>query len=178
MECTRPIPIEVTKSARVTKTNTLHQFDTQNIVGVQSPVGKIPIVFYVRESCNSGRRGILYFGDRDSVCWMYPESEHAEWCRQPYDLMFDHMEPWETENERGYRRKWGILELWRYVWNHYYNGQIIYRPEKKIQGCGFRNDGYPSASTVETVEPKHRTKTEQVKKTKRRSKGCNCGKGV
>lgn len=175
MECTQPIPIETTKSARVTKTNTLHQFDVQDIVGLPSPVGKIPIVFYLKETCNSGRRGILYFGDRDTVCWMYPESEHAEWCKQPYDLTYDHLDEWHTDIERGYRRNWGILELWAYVWNKYYNGHVMYRPEKKIQGCGFRNDGYPSTSTVETITPKTRTKTIQT--IKKRSRSCNCGKG-
>lgn len=174
------VPIEATKSARVTKTNTLHQFDTADIIGLPSPVGKLPIVFYTRESCNSGRRGIVYFNDRDTVCWMYPESEHAEWCKKPYDLIYDALEPWSNEIERGWRRNHGIFEIWVNIWNHYYNGQIMYRPEKRIQGCGRRDGGYPSQSEVITVEEKtrNRTRTEQIKPNKRRSKGCNCGKGV
>lgn len=177
-ECnTQPIPVEVTKSANVTKTNTLHQFDDQSIVGIESPVGIIPIVFYLKETCNSGWRGILYLGDRDTVCWMYPEEEHAEWCKQPYDIMYDALEPWDNGVERGLHRNHGILELWVEVWNKYYNGHIMYRPEKKIQGCGGEDGGYPSTSTIETVEekPTRRPVINEIKKTKRRS--CGCGKG-
>ena len=74
-----PIPVEVSKSVNVTKTNTLHQFDTAGIVGVPSPVGKVPIMFYVKEAEGRGRRGILYYDDYDSVCFMFPEVEHSEW---------------------------------------------------------------------------------------------------
>lgn len=172
----KTIPIETTKSARVTKTNTLHQFDTTSVIGIDSPVGRIPIVFYTRESCNAGRRGLIFAGDRDTVCFMYPESEHAEWCRQPYDLIYDALEPWNNGVERGWHRNYGILELWTNVFNHYYNGHVMYRPEKIIQGCGYREDGYPSTSTVITVEEKNKKKI-IVKPIKRR-KHCNCGKGV
>ena len=152
-----PIPVEVTKTANVDKTNTLHQFDTAGIVGVQSPVGKVPIVFYVKEAEGRGRRGILYYDDYDTICWMYPESEHAEWCQQPYAMKYDALEPWDNGVESGLARNWGILDLWVSVYRKWYNGQVMYRPRLKIQGCGRRDGGYPGKSVVEVVEEKRQS---------------------
>lgn len=170
-----PIPVEVSKSVNVTKTNTLHQFDTASIVGIPSPVGKVPIVFYVRETATTGRRGIIYFDDLDSVCWMYPESEHAEWCEQPYDLKYDKVEAFDNGKGSGFRRNHGIFELWVNVLRRWYNGQIMYRPHLKIQGCGRDSDGYPTKTTVETLEEKRKTRRVKLKKTKRTSCGCQKG---
>lgn len=127
--------LKASPSINVTKTNTLHQFDVADIIGVKSPVGKVPIVFYVKDTCNSGRKGIIYFGDRDSVCYMYPETAHAEWCKQPYDLKYDELEPWDNGTEHGWRRKYGVLNLWVTVCRKWYNGHVMYRPKLKIQGC-------------------------------------------
>lgn len=175
----RPIVAEVTKTANVTKTNTLHQFDTAGIIGVDSPVGKVPIVFYVKEGCGRGRRGIIYYDDYDSVCWMYPESEHAEWCKQPYDIKYDKLEQWDNGVERGYHRNWGILELWVSVCRKWYNGQVMYRPHLKIQGCGRRDGGYPVNDTSDdyqsTLPKKQKRDTAPVKNKINRSCGCRKG---
>lgn len=138
-----PIQVQVAKSAEVTKTNTLHQFDTVGIIGLPSPVGKLPIVFYVRDTATTGHRGIIYYDDRDTVCWMFPESKHAEWCKQPYDIKYDKVEPFDNGVESGFKRNHGILQLWVSVLRKWYNGQVIYRPHLKIQGCGVTHDGYP-----------------------------------
>lgn len=175
-----PIPVEVTKSVVVDKTNTLHQFDAAGIIGIPSPVGKVPLVFYIKEAEGRGRRGIIYYDDYDSICYMYPESEHAGWCEQPYDLKYDKLEAWDNGTERGWRRNHGIFEIWVSVWREWYNGQIMYRPKLKIQGCGHEDDGYPMKSTVVTVEekrPVHHVK--QVNKRKiNRGGGCGCRKGA
>lgn len=172
-----PIPIQVAKSANVTKTNTLHQFDTAGIIGIPSPVGKLPIVFYIKESSVGGRRGIIYYDDYDSVCWMYPESEHADWCCQPYDIKYDAVEPFDNGVESGLRRNHGIFELWVSVWRKWYNGQIMYRPHLKIQGCGRDTDGYPSRSTAVILEEKPKLRTNRPIKTKQINRSCGCRKG-
>ena len=174
-----PIPVEVTKSLNVDKTNTLHQFDTAGIVGLPSPVGKVPILFYVKEAEGRGRRGVLYYDDYDSVCFMYPESEHAAWCSQPYDMKYDALVPFNNGVERGVRRNYGIFELWVNVWRKWYNGQVMYRPRLKIQGCGHDYDGYPMRSKVVTVEEKRPT-TRRVKQVikKKVSHSCGCQKGA
>lgn len=172
-----PIPIQVAKSVEVIKTNTLHQFDTAEVVGLPSPVGKIPFVFYVKEGIGRGRKGVLYYGDRDTVCWMYPESEHAEWCRQPYDIKYDAVESFDNGIESGFKRNHGVFELWVSVLRKWYNGQVIYRPKKKIQGCGRNDDGYPIQPTTETLKEKVRTRTVQTpKKNQTINRSCNCRK--
>ena len=171
------IPLEVTKSMEVDKTNTLHQFDTAGIVGVPSPVGKVPIVFYVKEGNGRGRRGIVYYDDYDSVCFMYPETEHAEWCEQPYDMKYDKLEEWETETEKGWHRNHGIFELWVSVWRHWYNGQIMYRPRLKIQNCGHESDGYPGKSTPVVVEEKRISRYVAKPTKKKINHSCGCRKG-
>ena len=180
-ECdnSRPnVRLEVTKSMNVDKTNTLHQFDTAGIVGVQSPVGKIPIVFYVKETCNSGKRGILYYDDYDSVCYMFPEHEHAEWCKQPYDMKYDELIPWNNGVERGLRREHGIFELWVNTYRKWYNGQVMFRPKLKLQGCGGGFDGYPITDTEEVLDNVAEKKTQvfPAKKTKV-NHSCGCRKG-
>lgn len=171
------IPIQVAKSAEVTKTNTLHQFDTAGIIGLPSPVGKVPIVFYVKEGIGRGRRGIIYYDDYDTVCWMYPESEHAEWCEQPYDIKYDAVVPFDDGTSSGYRRHHGIFELWVSVFRKWYNGQIMYRPHLKIQGCGRDDDGYPTRPTVDVLEEKTRTTVIRPNKTRTINRNCGCRKG-
>lgn len=174
-----PIPIETAKSVDVEKTNTLHQFDTVGIVGVPSPVGKVPIMFYVKEAEGRGRRGVLYYDDYDSVCWMYPEVEHAEWCAQPYDMKYDALEPFDNGVERGLHRNHGIFELWANVYREWYNGQIMYRPHKKIQPCGHDFDGYPGKSTIEVVEEKVKKPSSYTAPAKRKiNHSCGCRKGA
>ena len=173
-----PIPIQVAKSANVTKTNTLHQFDTSGIIGIPSPVGKVPIVFYIKEGEGHGRRGIIYYDDYDTVCWMYPESEHSEWCCQPYDIKYDKVEEFDNGVESGFKRNHGIFELWVSVCRRWYNGHIMYRPHLKIQGCGRDDDGYPTRSTVEPLEEKVRTRVERPRKTKQINRNCGCRKGL
>ena len=172
-----PIFLGAENSLVVDRTNTLHQFDTAGIVGVPSPVGKVPIVFYVKESERGGRRGILYYDDYDSVCFMYPEDEHSEWCVQPYDMKYDALVPFDNGVERGLEREHGILELWVTAFRKWYNGEIMYRPRLKIQGCGRREGGYPTKSEAIVLkeEPKRRVNT-RIKK--QRSHSCNCGKGA
>lgn len=175
-----PIPLQVDKTAKVLKTNTLHQFDFAQIVGVPSPVGKVPILFYVKEAEGRGRRGIVYQSDYlDTVCWLWPESEHAEWCKQPYDMKYDKLVPFDNGVERGLRRNHGIFELWVSVWRKWYNGQIMYKPYKKLKNCSHDFEGYPGKSTVEVVEE---TKTErrvvQAPRKKKVNHGCGCRKGV
>lgn len=172
-----PIAATPTKSLEVDRINTLHQFDTAGIVGLQSPVGKLPIVFYVKESECSGRRGILYYDDYDSICFMFPESQHAEWCQQPYDLMYDGIEEYDNGVERGIERKHGIFELMVSVWRKWYNGQIIYRPRYKIQGCGRRTGGYPvQTERVEETKVSRVSKTSREVKKTNISRGCGCKK--
>lgn len=174
-----PIPLETDKTLNVDKTNTLHQFDTVNIVGVESPVGKVPIVFYVKEGNGRGRRGIIYDDDYDSVCFMYPETEHAEWCSQPYDLKYDGYDKFDNGVERGIRRNHGIFELWADVYREWYNGQVMYRPRLKIQGCSNDNsDGYPAKSVVNVVEEKKEVRRIQPTPVKKKRTGCGCGKGA
>lgn len=179
-ESYEPIPIQVAKSLNVDRINSLHQFDTAGIIGVPSPVGKIPIVFYVKETPTSGRRGIIYYDDYDSVCFMYPEDEHSEWCRQPYDIKYDKVEPFDNGVESGYRRNFGILELWVSTLRKWYNGEIIYRPKLKLQGCGRREGGYPTKSkTIVVEETKTRNTTPPViKHTKNNLSSCGCKKGA
>lgn len=172
-----PIPVEVTKSAVVDRTNTLHQFDTAGIIGVPSPVGKVPIVFYVKEGEGHGRRGIIYYDDYDTVCFFYPESEHAEWCEHPYDIKYDKVEPFDNGVESGFRRNHGIFELWVSVLRRWYNGQIMYRPRLKIQGCGHDDDGYPTRSSAVILSEKTKTRTERPRKTKQINRSCGCRKG-
>lgn len=171
------IPLQTTKSMNVNKTNTLHQFDTAGIIGLPSPVGKIPLVFYVKEYCGGGRRGIIYYDDYDSVCFMYPETEHAEWCRQPYDMKYDAIEEWENEIEKGWHRNYGIFRLWVSVLRKWYNGHVSYRPSLKIQGCGGRDGGYPTKSRATVVQEKPVKKKVYTNKKKHTSSGCGCGKG-
>lgn len=174
-----PISVEVSKSLNVDKTNTLHQFDTAGIVGVPSPVGKVPIVFYMKESAYSGRRGIIYYDDYDSINFMYPESEHAGWMSQPYAIKYDKLEEWDNGEEKGWHRNWGILDLWASVWRRWYNGQVMYRPRLKIQSCGHDFDGYPGKSSpvvVEEKKPSRKIITKPIKKKVNHS--CNCRKGA
>ena len=168
-----PVTAEVTKSVNVEKTNTLHQFDTAGVIGLQSPVGKVPIVFYIKDTCTSAHKGIIYYDDYDTVCWMFPEDAHAEWCRQPYDMKYDAVRPFDNGVESGYRRNHGIFQLWVSVLRKWYNGQIMYRPKLKIQGCGRRDGGYPQ-TTVEEEPAKVYTKY-QAPQTKNISH-CKCGK--
>lgn len=173
----KPIPAETIKSANVDKTNTLHQFDTVGVVGVQLPVGKIPIVFYLKETPTTSRRGLLYYDDRDTVCWMYPEDKHAEWCKQPYRMKYDGLEHWDNGVESGLKRNHGFFDLWVSVLRKWYNGHVMYRPRLKIQGCGLRAGGYPTESHTITVEEKPKP----IKLPKPRKQtikhGCNCRKG-
>lgn len=176
----RTIPLQVAKSVNVRRINTLHQFDDIGIVGLQSPVGKVPIVFYVKDSCTGGRRGILYYDDLDTVNFMYPEDEHAEWCSTPYDLKYDAVEDYDNGVERGKKRNHGIFELWVDVYRKWYNGRIAYKPNLRIQGCGGSDGGYPRV-TKETKEEQHvsnATKTQkmQVTKVKKTTPSCGCGK--
>lgn len=173
----KPIPIEVTKSANVDKTNTLHQFDTVGVVGVQLPVGKVPIVFYIKETPTTSRRGLLYYDDRDTVCWMYPEDKHAEWCKQPYRMKYDGLEHWDNGVESGLKRNHGFFDLWVSVLRKWYNGHVMYRPRLKIQGCGLRAGGYPTESNTVTVEEK--PKPAKLPKPRKQiiKHGCNCRKG-
>ena len=172
-----PIPLQTTKSLNVDKTNTLHQFDTAGIIGLPSPVGKIPLVFYIKEYCGGGRRGIIYYDDYDSVCFMYPEHEHAEWCKQPYDMKYDKIEEWSNEIERGWWRNYGIFRIYVSVLRKWYNGEVSYRPRLKIQGCGGRDGGYPRVNTI--PEKTVATKVRKIYKPnkKKHTSGCGCGKG-
>lgn len=171
------IMLQPTKSMNVTKTNTLHQFDASGIIGVPSPVGKVPIVFYMKEGEGHGRRGIVYYDDYDSVCFMYPENEHAGWCVQPYDMKYDAVVPFDNGVESGMRRNHGIFELWVSVFRRWYNGQVMYRPTHKIQMCGGDDDGYPTRSTEETLKEKTRTKAERrPNKNRTINHHCNCRK--
>lgn len=169
-----PVALEVTKSAIVDKTNTLHQFDTAGIIGIPSPVGKVPIVFYLKEGEGRGRRGIIYYDDYDSVAYMYPESEHAGWCEQPYDMKYDKLEEWQTDTEKGWHRNWGIFQLWVSIWRHWYNGQVMYRPKLKIQPCNHDFDGYPGKSTPVAVEEKRYNRYQPAPVKKKLNHGCNC----
>ena len=173
-----PIRVEVSKSLNVDKTNTLHQFDTVGIVGVPSPVGKVPIMFYVKEGAERGRRGVLYYDDYDSVCFMYPETEHAGWCKQPYALKYDKLEEWDNGVEHGWHRNHGIFDLWVSVWRKWYNGQVMYRPRLKIQGCGHDYDGYPMRSNIEVVEEKRPTRRVKAVIKKKTNHSCGCQKGA
>lgn len=166
--------IQVTKSINVDKTNTLHQFDPVGIIGVQSPVGKIPIIFYIKEGPERGRQGIIYYDDYDTVCFHFPENEHAEWCEQPYDIKYDAVETYDNGVESGYRRNHGIFELWVEVFRKWYNGQIMYRPKKKIKGCGGECGGYPAKAEEETalVKPKTVKTTAPAKQNINHSCGC------
>lgn len=168
-----PITVEVSKSLNVDRTNTLHQFDTVGIVGLQSPVGKVPIVFYVKDTCTSAHKGILYYDDLDTVCWMFPEDYHAEWCRQPYMMKYDAIETYNTPVDTRFKRNYGFFDLWVSVWRKWYNGEIMYRPRLKIQGCGRRDGGYPQ--TVKQEEPTKVFSPYQAPQTKNISH-CKCGK--
>lgn len=172
-----PITLEVDKSINVDKTNTLHQFDSAGIVGIESPVGKVPIMFYVKEGRCKGRRGIIYYDDYDSICFTFPESEHAEWCEQPYDMKYDKVETYENEEEKWFHRNHGIFELWVSVWRKWYNGQVLYRPRKKIQGC-VSKEGYPTKSKEVVV--KEKTKREKkvapTRPARKVTRSCGCGK--
>lgn len=171
----KPITLEVAKTLNVNKTNTLHQFDSAGIVGVQSPVGKVPIVFYVKETSRSGRRGILYYDDYDSVCFMFPEYEHADWCSQPYDMKYDKVETYHNDIETWFHRNHGIFELWASVWRQWYNGQVLYRPTKKIQNCVSR-EGYPTKNTpVETVKEKRKS-VAPIRPARKVNHSCGCNK--
>lgn len=166
--------IRTAKSINVNKTNTLHQFDTVGIVGLQSPVGKVPIVFYVKEAEGRGRRGIVYYDDYDTVCFMFPENKHEEWCKRPYNMKYDNVEPFDNGVESGYRRNHGIFQLWVSVLRKWYNGQVMYRPTKKIKGSVDNN--YPSITKTEevtTVNPKVVKKTPQVTNI---NHSCGCRK--
>lgn len=171
------IPLQVTKTMRVNKTNTLHQFDPADIIGIQTPVGKVPIVFYVKETSKGGRRGIVFGGDYDSVCFMFPENEHEDWCRQPYDMRYDAVEDFDNGVESGKRRNHGILELWVSVLRKWYNGQVLFRPELKLQGCGRDSDGYPTTSEAITVEEKTRSRI-KTKTSRGVNHSCGCRKGA
>lgn len=173
----KPIRIETAKSVNVTKTNTLHQFDTADIIGLPSPVGKVPIIFYVRDNAYDSHKGIIYGEDKDSVCYMYPEVEHAEWCKQPYDIPFDAIEPWDNGVERGLRRKFGILELWASVWRKWHNGEVMYRPSLKIQGCSNTDEGYPYKTEQKPSTTQRPSVLPVTKKAKTTRPGCGCGKG-
>lgn len=159
---------QVAKSINVNKTNTLHQFDSASIVGVQSPVGKVPIVFYLKESQKGGRRGIIYYDDQDTVCWMYPEEEHAEWCEQPYDMKYDAVRAFDNGVESGMRRNHGIFELWVSVLRKWYNGRVLFRPTKKIQGCGNMDEGYPTLEETIDID---------FEKEDKNNTSCGCKKG-
>ena len=163
---------EVTKSINVTKTNTLHQFDTVGIVGLESPVGKVPIIFYVRESCDRGRRGIVYYDDYDSVCFTFPEVEHADWMEQPYAMKYDAVETHSNDRETWFHRNHGILDLWVSVWREWYNGQIMYRPKLKITGSIDNNYPAPTAHTSTTTRIEKILKTEQKQNKINHSCGC------
>lgn len=171
-----PIAAQVTKSLVVDRTNTLHQFDTTDIIGLPSPVGKVPIVFYIRESEQGGRRGIIFGEDYDSVCFMYPEQEHEDWCSQPYDIKYDKIEEYDDGEEKGHYRNFGILDLWVSVCRKWYNGEVMYRPKLKIQGCGRRTGGYPAAaSTAEVITEQKQNKVVAAKKTNI-NHSCGCRK--
>ena len=152
MSCTRydncdlscpPIQAVPDKSICMTKTNTLHQFDTQEVIGVPSPVGKLPILFYVRTSCDSGFKGFIYYGHKDTVCFRHPEDAHSQWCGDTYDLDYDAVEPFDNGVERGARRNFGVLRLKNSYLRRWHNGRVMYRPCKIIQGCSDPCDSYP-----------------------------------
>lgn len=170
------IKAEVNKSLEVNKTNTLHQFDASGIIGLESPVGKIPIVFYMKETCKTGRRGIIYYDDYDTLCFMFPEDEHSEWCKQPYAMKYDKAVHFDNGVESGYRRNYGIFELWVEVLRKWYNGRVLFRPTKKIKGCGGCEEGYPVESEeVETVEPKKVNIVKHSKTSESKSINRSCG---
>ena len=168
-----PYSLNPSPSLNVVKTNTLHQFDSAKIIGIQSPVGKIPIVFYVRHSCNSASKGIVYFGDRDSVCYMFPEDAHAEWCCQPYDMKYDGMESYDNGIESGMKRNHGIFELWVSVLRKWYNGRVLFRPTVQLRGCPAQYH-YPQTKK-ETTQPVRVSHTTQPTQHKSRT-GCGCNK--
>lgn len=177
MKCEyEPIPLQPTLSIRATKTNTLHQFDPVGVVGLPTPVGKVPFLFYVKDTCDSAHKGILYYDDRDTVCYFFPEDIHAEWCKQPVDMKFDTLEKWEGENEWGYKRKHGILELWIENYRKWYNGRVLFQPKLRVQGCGNHLGGYPTSTEVEILEEKPKTKIKPVR-IKKTTLGCGCRKG-
>lgn len=170
-----PLAAPTAKSLNVTKTNTLHQFDDVGIVGVQSPVGKIPIIFYLKENSRGGRRGLLYYDDYDSVCFMYPEEEHSEWCEQPYDMKYDKVEYFDNGVESGYHRNHGIFELWVSVFRKWYNGRVMFKPTLKVQGCGRDSDGYP-VTTKAPLEQKTYSAYTPKTTTKEINHSCGCRK--
>lgn len=171
-----PKALEVTKSMKVDKTNTLHQFDSAGIIGVPSPVGKIPLVFYIKETEGSGHRGIIYYDDRDTVCYMFPEHKHAEWCKQPYDIKYDKIELHDKGEYKEYYRNYGIFQLWVSTLRKWYNGQVLFRPRLKIQGCGGHYGGYPGQVSEPEPTVKAKVKTAPIN-IKHSPKSCGCGKG-
>lgn len=174
--CGGNIVAQTTKTMNVTKTNTLHQFDTVGVVGAPSPVGKVPILFYVKDSPTHYHAGLLYYDDYDSVCFVYPESEHSEWCKQTYDMDYDKVEAWDNGVESGYRRNWGILELDVEHKRTWHNGQIMYRPNLKIKDCG-HHDGYPTQPSNQTIpEKKIKRVIKQTERKTKRTPHCGCGK--
>ena len=94
------------------------------------------------------------------------------------NIKYDKVEEFDNGVESGFKRNHGILELWVSVCRRWYNGHIMYRPHLKIQGCGRDDDGYPTRSTVETLEEKVRTRVERPRKTKQINRSCGCRKGL
>ena len=166
--------IKVAKSINVKKTNTLRQFDPTGIVGLESPVGKVPIIFYMKEGAERGRRGIVFYDDYDNVCFMFPEDKHEAWCKQPYHMKYDAVETHSNEQETWFYRNHGIFQLWVSVLRKWYNGQVMYRPYLKIKGNV--DNGYPAATKTEetvTVTPKVVKKTQPVQNI---NHSCGCRK--
>lgn len=133
------------KSIQVEKTNTLHQFDHLNIVGVDLTIGRVPILFYVKERPGGGRRGIIFGGDSyQDLCFMYPEVEHSKWCTTSYDLKYDKIEEKYSpeKEETSWDRNHGIFQLDISNKRRWYNGTVWHRAKKLLYAQN-NNYSYP-----------------------------------
>lgn len=160
-------------STRLKRDNSLRQFNYAQILGIPTPVGMVPVIYYLKYGeCDDaartafGNRGVIFYGDSyDSMCFLYPQQFNKVDCAENFIYKYDGIECVTSdviEGERWFERNKGMGQITVPFIKRFYNGTVMYRAPYKLKKCAPACcDSYfyqKSETTPETTEQPIRTR--------------------
>lgn len=185
MSCT--VSAEQTGSTKLTKTNSLRQFNYAQILGVPTAAGMVPVVYpiWLHAKCPGGVRGIVHYGGTfTGRCNWYDENKTVVDCGDTFVYKYNDLEVKydEAGGETTFKRHKGYAHLNFNEKKTIYKGMPIYRAPYTLRPCEDDkccyscpvDDDHDSETPVapqravrkKTTNKKHRIST---------SSGCGCG---
>ena len=181
------IPAEQTGSTKLTKTNSLRQFNYAQILGVPTASGMKPVIYPIllHSKCPGGVRGIVFYGGTfNGHCDWYDENKAEVECEDSFAYKYNGLETIvdEEKGETRFQRHKGYACLGFPKKKTVYKGMPIWKAPYTIKGCdnddcclGYKIDNDNEIETPLEIPRAVRQKT----KTKHRittHSGCGCGR--